>query len=727
MKKLFPKGVEGKLVAISVMIVLVIGIIFGFAVNIMMERLRKIVIKSGEEQTKIVADQSGENVTALAKDSLFQMIQWGQDKTDDEFFILKHDILVLANQVEDVLSHPEKYETLSVEPPKTENDGEYSLQLLCPGAYDEISADTMEKMGKLANLAPMMEEMVSGNEGYTLDNYIALPNGVSIGMDDLSGGKYDENGNIITYDATSRPWYKDAVAAGDVVFNPAHSHFYDFNEVIYSVPVYVNGELAAVLEGSSRLEILQRKLTERNIGESGFSVLISDRGQLVCSPREEGELKVKEDITEDIRGNVNDDLKEIINRAISGETGVELTQVDGERYYVGFAPLVTVGWIQMSFISEKEILSSSESLSLQMQDASDEMFSAFNHYFSQYSVNILVLILILVTVVNIFVRVLAKRMLIPVNRMTEKVSEFNGDGMHFEMEDVFRTGDEIQVLAESFEEMSVKMKAYVEEIVSISAEKERIDTEMNMATQIQESMLPKIEPGFCGKKEYEIYARAVPAIDVGGDFYDFFYVDEDHLAIVLADVSGKGITAALLMALSKQVIQSQVLLYNGDVTAAMEAANLRLLEESVRDMFVTVWLGIVTLSTGKLIFVDAGHEYPAIRKENGEFIIEKDPHSMAMAALKKAKFRLNEVYLKPGDIIYLYTDGVTEAHNPEGDMFGEERLANALNEVRDAGLQEMDDHVRKRVAEFSDGAKQYDDITTLCFRYIGIQKSDCND
>ena len=721
MKKLFPKGVEGKLVAISVMIVLVIGIIFGFAVNIMMGSLRKMVIKSGEEQTKIAADQSGENVMALAKDSLFQMIQWGQDKTDDEFFILQHDILVLANQVEDVLSHPEKYETLSVEPPKTENDGEYSLQLLCPGAYDEISADTMEKMGKLANLAPMMEEMVSGNEGYTLDNYIALPNGVSICMDDLSGGKYDENGNIITYDATSRPWYKDAVAAGDVVFNPAHSHFYDFNEVIYSVPVYVDGELAAVLEGSSRLEILQRKLTDRNIGESGFSVLISDRGQLVCSPREEGELKIKEDITEDIRGNVNDELKEIINRAISGETGVTLTQVDGERYYVGFARLETIGWIQMSFISEEELLSSSESLSLQMRDASDKMFSAFNLYFSKYAVNILVLILILVTIVNITVRILAKRMLIPVNRMTEKVSEFDEDGMHFEMEDVFRTGDEIQVLAESFEEMSVKMKAYVEEIVSISAEKERIDTEMNMATQIQESMLPKIEPGFCGKKEYEIYARAVPAIDVGGDFYDFFYVDEDHLAIVLADVSGKGITAALLMALSKQVIQSQVLLYNGDVTAAMEAANLRLLEESVRDMFVTVWLGIVTLSTGKLIFVDAGHEYPAIRKGNGEFIIEKDTHSMAMAALKKAKFRLNEVYLKPGDVIYLYTDGVTEAHNPEGDMFGEKRLENALNEVRDAGLQEMDDHVRKRVTEFSDGAKQYDDITTLCFRYIGIE------
>jgi sigma-B regulation protein RsbU (phosphoserine phosphatase) len=209
---------------------------------------------------------------------------------------------------------------------------------------------------------------------------------------------------------------------------------------------------------------------------------------------------------------------------------------------------------------------------------------------------------------------------------------------------------------------------------------------------------------------------------VGGDFYDFFYVDEDHLAMVMADVSGKGITAALFMALSKQMIQSQMMMSDGDVVEALEVANRRLLEESVPDMFVTVWLGVINLSTGHLVFVDAGHEYPAIQSGDGEFVIEKDIHSMAVAALKKAKFKINETQLKPGDTIYLYTDGVTEAHNVEGAMFGMERLADALNEVIGQSVEEIDAHVRQRVEEFAQGEEQFDDITTLCFRYQGKQQ-----
>ncbi len=149
--------------------------------------------------------------------------------------------------------------------------------------------------------------------------------------------------------------------------------------------------------------------------------------------------------------------------------------------------------------------------------------------------------------------------------MTKKISELTGDNMTFEMEDIYKTGDEIELLARSFEDQSAKLSGYMQENIRISAEKERIDAEMAMATQIQDSMLPKLTEAFYDRSEFDLYAMTDPAIDVGGDFYDFFYIDDDHLAIVIADVSGKGVTAALFMALSKQVIQSQMLLHNGDV------------------------------------------------------------------------------------------------------------------------------------------------------------------
>ncbi len=258
-------------------------------------------------------------------------------------------------------------------------------------------------------------------------------------------------------------------------------------------------------------------------------------------------------------------------------------------------------------------------------------------------------------------------------------------------------------------------------LVSIEQSKEQMarEKELLAATSIQYNMLPHTFPAFPERDEFDIYASMTPAKEVGGDFYDMFLTDEKNLAMVIADVSGKGITAALFMAQAKQVIQSQMLLCGGDPVAALTEANLQLIKNSISDMFVTVWLGVVNLSTGHLTFVDAGHEYPALQKAGGAFAIEKDNHSMVVAGLKRAKYKVNEMDLAPGDTIFLYTDGVTEARNFDREMYGEQRLVEALNEAVNLSLEEIDRHVRKSIATFVSDAEQYDDITMLCFRYIG--------
>jgi sigma-B regulation protein RsbU (phosphoserine phosphatase) len=714
-----PTGLAFKLIRAVVIVIAILGLEFLVVSAGEIHVLEHLVKNEGEELTTKVEEDSQETLDNLVRKSLQDLSVRAADKTDDELWVNEYELTILGGQVADVIAHPDHYGRVPVEPPKKENGGKLSLQLLAPNGYENISPESMATMERLANLESIMATYIGE---YTIDCYIGLTDGTTLAIDKLSDRKYDENGEIKSYDATTRPWYQEAVKAGDTYFSPAvHSFFYDYDIVTYSRPVYVDGELVAVLEGALNVDALRERVTYVEFGETGVNVLISSSGQLVSTSRTTGELSMREDPYEDIRGSVNDGLAKLIDDGLAGGSGTAIVEIDGEKYYAGYGPLVTVGWTQIAFSSVEEVTRPARALAGEASASYESMKKEISDTFRLSLIVVVVVMLIILQITIIVLSRQAQKSVAPIDHMTKKISELTGDNMTFEMEDIYKTGDEIELLARSFEDQSAKLSGYMQENIRISAEKERIDAEMAMATQIQDSMLPKLTEAFYDRSEFDLYAMTDPAIDVGGDFYDFFYIDDDHLAIVIADVSGKGVTAALFMALSKQVIQSQMLLHNGDVVEALTDANLRLLEESVKDMFVTVWLGLITLSTGELSFVDAGHEYPAIRKKGGSFVIDKDIHSLSVAAIKKAKFKLNEIRLEPGDTIYLYTDGVTEAHNAAGDMFGMDRLATALNETGDVSPEEIDIQVRNRISEFVGDTEQFDDITTLCLTYHGKQ------
>lgn len=720
LKEIMPTGLAGKLIRFVVIFVLIMGLIFSLMSRIQIRQLRKAVRNEGEKSSDLIEGEYSQSMDEITKDSLLQLSIWAADKTDDEFWIIDHDMRSLGNQVADIYKHPYNYNRIPVYGPKKENAGKFVLQALYPGDPADTAPETVAMIERLANLEPMMAEMVEGNEGYTLDLYIATLDDVTLAMDMLSDGKYDENGKLKEYIPSSRPWFQGAVATGDMYVSSAvHSFFYNMNEVVYGYPVYVDGELVAVLEASTALGVIERKMSERNIGSEGFSILVSKGGQLVCTKRIEGELMMRPDMAEDIRGSVNPDLAEMIDKALLGETDVSQVTVDGKDYYAAYAPLNTIGWTQITFASVDELTEPTNQLLKTMEDSNDSMLMTLSKDFRRYSILLVIGLLAFMQVAIILVSLLAKRRVAPIQKMTEAVTGFVGEDMAFEMDDVYRTGDEIEELAESFDIMSRKMKAYVNEIVENTAEKERAKAEMEAASQIQLKMLPTVQPDFYEKPGYELYAQMETAKEVGGDLYDFYYLDPDHLAITIGDVSGKGITAALFMALSKQKLKAEMILHNGDVAEAMNAANKRLCEESADAMFVTVWQGVLTLSTGQLQFVNAGHMYAAVKRDGGAFKIEQDDHCMLMGGLDFIEYKTNTTTLKKGDIFYLYTDGVTEAHNEAEELFGDERFLEALNENTDASLEELDKTVRKRVLEFADGAEQYDDITTICFRYTG--------
>ncbi len=251
---------------------------------------------------------------------------------------------------------------------------------------------------------------------------------------------------------------------------------------------------------------------------------------------------------------------------------------------------------------------------------------------------------------------------------------------------------------------------------TIVAEKERIHTELELARAIQGSLLPHVFPPFPTRKEFDLYAVTYPAREVGGDFYDFFLIDEDHLCLVMADVSGKGIPAALFMMISKTILQSCAMLGHS-VADILTKTNEGLTSNNQTGMFVTVWLGILEISTGKLTCANAGHEYPAIMRKGGNFEIYKDKHSFVIGGMLDIKYKEYEIQLNHGDKLFLYTDGVPEATDKKEKMYGTERMINALN--KDAGQSPavIMKNVYEDINVFVKEAEQFDDLTMMCIEY----------
>ena len=317
----------------------------------------------------------------------------------------------------------------------------------------------------------------------------------------------------------------------------------------------------------------------------------------------------------------------------------------------------------------------------------------------------------------IYILAIQKAVVSPINKLADAATSYvkNDNGTGFKDIEI-TTGDEIESLSDAMKKMEQDIKDYIENLTAVTAEKERIGAELNVATQIQMDMLPRIFPTFTDKTEYELFASMDPAKEVGGDFYDFFIIDEDHLGLVVADVSGKGVPAALFMVIAKTLIKNRAMM-GGSPGEVLAYANDQLCEGNDAELFVTVWFAIIDVKTGKGIAANAGHEHPAIRRANGQFELSIYKHSVAVATMEGIKFREHEFELGHGDTLFCYTDGVTEATDAHNVLFGNDRLLDALNQDPDANAEQICKNVRNSINEFVGEAPQFDDITMLCVKF----------
>ncbi len=335
--------------------------------------------------------------------------------------------------------------------------------------------------------------------------------------------------------------------------------------------------------------------------------------------------------------------------------------------------------------------------------------------FSFFNRMILVSLIIISLAIIIYIFRVRKIVTKPISELSSFTNEIT-NSKDFESKRItLETGDEIQSLAESFNFMLGKIEDYISNLSKITAEKERIGAELDIASHIQTSMLPCIFPAFPERDEFTIFATMDPAKEVGGDFYDFFMVDEKHIAIVMADVSGKGVPAALFMVIGKTLIKDHT--EPGDnLGDVFSEVNNILCESNSEGLFITAFEGVLDLETGEFNYVNAGHERPFILS-NGAFEEYKIKPGFVLAGMEDMRYTAGKTSIKPGDKIFLYTDGVPEATNSNNELYGMERLNKILNSVQNENAETILAKVKENVNDFVGEADQFDDLTMLCIEY----------
>jgi len=317
------------------------------------------------------------------------------------------------------------------------------------------------------------------------------------------------------------------------------------------------------------------------------------------------------------------------------------------------------------------------------------------------------------------------RIIRPISVISEKVDEYvksehNGNSQQYRIEVVENSENEIDMLGADMNQMMQDMDEFIITMERETRENTRIASELDLASKIQASYLPNTFPAFPERKDFDIYATMDPAKEVGGDFYDYFLIDENHLGLVIADVSGKGVGASLFMMISKTMLNDQALFIKSPASI-LEQVNNRLCANNEQEMFVTVWLGVLNLETGLLKAANAGHEFPVIKRAAGNFEFIKDKHGFVLAGMEGVKYSEYEIQLETGDKLYVYTDGVAEATNAQNELFGTDRILEALNKSKDESIKDILLNMRTEIDAFVQEAPQFDDITMLGVQYNGRQ------
>ena len=673
--------------------------------------IRTNAVESSQNLGKEASTISSEAMKQKLEDSIRSMASDKAELAQEKLSAYSDSVLYAASYAHSLYVDMENYPDREVGRPLRTNAGIWAMQRTL--ANEEVSyGDLRKECGLLGNMEDVFRPIIKNNENISTV-YMGTENGLLISFDPNSGdGRlYGES----YYDYLQSGWYQKAKSTRGYFFTEPYQDGYGRGLTISCVAPFfdADGQFAGCVAMDILMASLNDSMVNDNIEAPSEATLIDHKGNYIAG-------KNVDPLAENM-GSIFDEGKKEALREVGGEIlrnkdGIVSVGEGDQAEYIAYATIDSTDWTLCILSPVSSVIQPAVVIRRNIDENTDNVVSTVTKGILNVIQSCLLLSALILLFVTLFTGKVSKKISDPLKKLeadVHRISEGNLDNRT-----LVDTDDEVGSLAHSFNHMTDSLQKYIADLKDVTAKEERIAGELSAATAIQNSMLPRNFDEFNAHRGFDLYATMDPAKEVGGDFYDFFLVDDDHIALVMADVSGKGVPAALFMAISRTLIKNRAQL--GESPAEiLKHVNEQLCENNEAELFVTVWLAIIELSTGKGMAANAGHEHPVIRRKGGRYELVQYRHSPAVAVMNETRFREHDFEINPGDNLFVYTDGVPEATNLDNELFGTDRMLEALNRDPDASPRELLRTVKRDMDEFVGDAPQFDDITMLSFRYAG--------
>ena len=693
-------------------------IMFAVISGIGLKKVQKEIVLSGSEVIDEIAEEEIKNVTDIVLAEMSDVLKNLSLSCSDKMSKYMEELKICAGIVSDVYENPENYGSREIGIPSEETRDKLCMYFSLNKDMDyESKRDEIYKIGCCHKVFQSVYENSRINS-----IYYTTKDGMLFSFDSNSGEVLDKLGEnqqplyLYDYEPRETEWYKNSCMKekGSVSFSSTYLDSTGKLVVTCSQPVYRENEYMGVMAIDIYLDNLEDDLIGMaDIKYDGFVEIADGSGNVIVSPSLADNREGYEQIN--ILTDEKEGLMDFAKDMVSGGESTESLVYNGQESRIMYMPVEYTGWsigiifntdMVLKYIYERHdyIMEANSTTEKNVRNIIEGLIIFFGGG-----------AIVIMAAGALLARLVSLRITKPIEALIEDVHIIRDGNLDYRVS--INTGNELEELGEAFNKMTLSLSEHMDNLKRVTADKERMSTELDVASRIQLSLLPKRMAS--SGNEFDVCAFMKPAKEVGGDFYDYFTTDESRLWLVAADVSGKGIPASLFMMMGKTLIKNMAATI-GTPARILKEANSRLNEHNEEMMFITCFVCVIDLSTGKMTFANGGHNIPFYCQNGSEYVKIENTPDLPLAVFNDTEYKDSYIYLKEGDRLFLYTDGVTEAMNEKGCLYGEERLRVVLNDAGRKGHRgtEILTAVREDIKRFSGNAEQADDITMLSFEYI---------
>ena len=701
------RSIRRKVSVMVMLIAAIVAVLVGGLGIYHMQIIRSTVLAEEVELGDTVSELSRSALQNQVLEDIENIVQTNAQLTDAKLSVFDNAVSHLAraihNQYVRTRDDPEKYPGNEILPPNDKDCGTYTMQRTL-AARAVTPEDIQGDMAALSYMEPILNAIITENSDMISTIYIGTESGLLVSYDLVNyGGPYDGSEEYYYYFTAA--WYENGKNATDAFFTETYFDSFNRGLVVTCAAPFTDadGNFAGVVGMDILITDLVDSVVKTSVGEGSKAFLLDKDGNILAYPGM--------DYTSDTLHNIyNIAPQSAADDITSGDSGITFS--DGD--YIVYYPISTSSWSFAVYIPASLVNGPGEYIRTEIESSTDNTLLLIDDdvlYSILHLFAIIAAVLVLALVVSYY---FSRRLTDPILKLQKDVKKMSSGDLKHRVSNT--SNDEVGDLADAFNDMAGSLDNYINDLTHVTAEKERISTELNVATQIQASMLPQIFPDFCDKEQFRIYATMNPAKEVGGDFYDFFMVDETHLAFVMADVSGKGVPAALFMVIGKTLIKDHTT-PGRDLAEVFTEVNSLLCQSNSEDLFITAFEAVLDLESGELRYVNAGHEIPFIAPAGEPYKPYKISAGFVLAGMDGVRYRSGSLVMNDGDRIFQYTDGVTEATSSSNELYGMERLEKVLSDNTSCSPLDLLPKVKEDIDAFVGDAPQFDDITMLCLEY----------